>query len=210
VGAAGWGPEVSTDHAMPRLTMPGEYEPDPVPAEAAPAPAAAAPTPEPNREPFPGAAPGLPEPSAEPVPEQIAGGPGTTGILVPVVTAPPARISTAGHALRSFRAWATRVAADQKTHHSFWAWLWAQVWEKKPDSLEEHASYINSRRWLQDYMTGWVRAFCEWENVIWAVTIGRTLKLTGNSISRIGERQLRFWLAIAGVGLASIVYLAAH
>jgi hypothetical protein len=86
----------------------------------------------------------------------------------------------------------------------FLASRWAWFWRGRPDSLEDVWSYRISRVWLEDYMSGWVRAFCEWENALWLIFIGTPLTALGNCLSRAGSRQARFW-KVTGVLLA--IYL---
>lgn len=195
---------MTADGAMPVIAPPQDREPEPVtelPLRPVPVgrEPAAEPGPEPRRFPVPG--------SGEPVPGR---GGAVAGTVVPAVAAPADRISLGEHVLLSLRDWAARVAAAQRNHRSFTHWLWHEFWDVQPESLGQHRRYLRSRCWLKDYMTGWLRRFCEWENIAFALLIGRPLIAACNSISRIGARQSRFWIAAAAAGLAFTVWRAAH
>jgi hypothetical protein len=161
-------------------------------------------------EPGPGDRPDGPEPSTATVPAHQAGlvpSPGTTASVVPGLAVPQQRTSLAEHLLLSLRDWAKRTADSQKRHRSFWHWLWAEIVDSRPDSLAEHVAYLRSRQWLEDHMTGWLRSFAEWETIAFGLLVGIPLKVIGNNLSRLGERQWRFWAVV--VFLAVIAWKAA-
>jgi hypothetical protein len=210
----------SSPHAFALPDLDPELEPAPVPGDPEPepvSPAGAVPgSPEPAPEPVPvaGAVPGSPEPVQGQFPELVPGGTaGTSGTItrpVPVIEVPADRISRA----RQMRLWlldrARAAGQHQKRHRTFLHWLWNIFWNSPPESLADHRKHLQSRRWLENYMTGWVRGFAEWENVIYGVTLARTVKAVCQTIDRIFQRQSRFWILVALVILAFIIRSASH
>lgn len=132
--------------------------------------------------------------------------PGTD--VLPVIDVPDARTTTAEHLLALARRWARDSAINQRKHRRFSHRVWDEFWNGHPESLGQHRAYIKSHQWLNDtekWLDGWIRWIVKWENIAFAVTIGRFMKVTGNNWSRIGERQLRFWLVILTLGIVYIV-----
>ena len=123
---------------------------------------------------------------------------------------PSQRISVPGAAWLAELAWARRAAETHKRHRSFGHWLWNALFCVPPDTLSQYAGYIRSGAWLKDYMTGWLRTAATWEYRVFAVLIGGPLVQAGNSISRTGARQSRFWLTLAVALLALAIWLLRH
>jgi hypothetical protein len=122
----------------------------------------------------------------------------------------PERISVVESAWLAVLAWARRAAHNHKRHRSFGHWVWNALFNTPPDTLVQYARYIRSNAWLKDYMTGWLRTAATWEYRIFAVLIGGPLVQAGNSISRTGARQSRFWLTLAVALLALAIWLLRH
>jgi len=198
---------------MPVITLPQEQDPD---LGLQPDPAAGERFPGTSPEPFPGTGgsfPGtVPSAAAGTVPAGRKAQPGTelAGTVVPAIGRPEHRIGTAEHVLLSVREWAARMLASQKNHRGFWRWLWYQFAEKPPDSLRELGGHLRSRRWLENYMTGWLRAFCEWENVAFLTLVSIPLTAALGTLLKVAQRQSRFWAAVLLLCAASIVWLLAH
>jgi hypothetical protein len=126
-------------------------------------------------------------------PDGVVPGSGTSSVVVPAIAIPQQQTGLSEHLLLLLRDWAKRTADSQKRHRSFWHWLWAGFVNSRPDSIAEQVAYLKSRQWLEDHMTGWLRSFAEWENIAFGILIGIPLKVAGNNVSRLGERQWRFW-----------------
>lgn len=125
-----------------------------------------------------------------------------------MIDMPAARTTTAAHFLLLIRHWIHLAAARQEKQQSFIHRAWDSFWNVPPESAGQHRVYIESREWLhgtEKWLTGGLRTFAEWENVAFAVTIGRFMTLTGNNWARLGQRQLRFWLAVAAVVVIIII-----
>lgn len=84
---------------------------------------------------------------------------------------------------------------DQRRHRGFGHLLWSWFWETPPESLSEHRRHVKSRAWLQDYLTGDFRKFCEWQNVAYHVLVARPAKIAFQAADKVLERQWRFWAA---------------
>jgi hypothetical protein len=119
-----------------------------------------------------------------------------------VVPVPVQRAGTGTLALLWLREHAARAAENQRRHRTFWHWTWAGL-VSRAETLAEHRDYVKSRAWVEDYMTGWVRDFIEWENVLYGIFVARTMKFICQSTDKIFERQLRFWIAV-GMFLAGL------
>lgn len=194
----------------PQSTLPVQQDPE----SAIPDPAWE-PEPEPawGQEPEPAwgqAEPAPPEPGPEPEPGPGGPVPGTGRELVPVEDLPARRISTAEHLLLAFLGWYARTADSQRKHRSFWHWLWDGVWNGRPESLGQHRAHIKSRDWLEDYLTGWLRILVEWENVAFALLVARPVKAACILVSRMVERQPRFWVTVGLLILAAVIWKAAN
>jgi hypothetical protein len=125
-------------------------------------------------------------------------------------TASPQRASVRESAWLALLIWVKRTAADHKRHRSFGHWVWHNIVGVPPETIEEFAGYVRSRQWLKDYMTGWLRTAAIWEYHLFALLIGGPLKAAGSNLSRIGERQSRFWLTLAVALLALAIWLLRH
>jgi len=125
-------------------------------------------------------------------------------------TAPPQRASVRESAWLALLVWVKRTAADHKRHRSFGHWVWHNIVGVPPETIEEFAVYVRSRLWLKDYMTGWLRTAAIWEYRFFALLIGGPLKTAGNNLSRIGERQSRFWLTLGVALLALAIWMLRH
>lgn len=201
----------------PALALPQEQDPDldPPPGQP-PIPAGRDRFPGTPPEPFPGAGasfPGtLPGGAAGTVPAGQRAQPGAAlaGTVVPAIKRPGHRISTAAHVLLSVREWAARMLASQKNHRGFWRWLWYQFAEKPPESLCEVGGYLGSRQWLENYMTGWLRAFCEWENIAWLTLVAIPFTAVLGTLLKVVQRQSRFWATVLLLCAALIIWLLAH
>jgi len=122
----------------------------------------------------------------------------------------PERDSVVRSAWLAVLAWARRSAHNHKRHRSFGHWIWTAWFNTQPDALIPFAKYVWSNAWVKEYMTGWVRAVAEWEYRMYLLLIGGPLVELGNSLSRIGARQSRFWLVLAAALLAYLIYALRH
>jgi len=116
--------------------------------------------------------------------------------LVPVLTE-SARASVRVRLTRSARARMADALANQKRHRTFWFAVGVFV-TRPPETAAETVLHLESRIWLQEWMTGRLRVFCEWENVAW----GHLVSIPGRAVLELIEkvfleRQSRFWIAIA-------------
>ena len=201
----------------PTLVLPQEQDPDLVPPPGPPPyPAAGERFPETAPEPFPGTAqsfPGtVPGVGAGTVPAGREAQPGAelAGTVVPAIGRPGRKVGTAEHVLLSVREWVARMLASRRNHRGFWRWLWYQFAEKPPDSLRELGGHLRSRRWLENYMTGWLRAFCEWENIAFLTLVSIPFTVVLGTFLKVAQRQSRFWAAVLLLCAALIVWLLAH
>lgn len=219
---------------MPGIALPGEQDPD-LDGGAIPVPAATAgpgAVPGTARASFPQAVPASPRTVPASFPQAVPAGPRTVpgtaqgtvparpqeprlagtvaGTVLPAVAGPQHKVSTAEHLLLSLRDWAGRTLASQKKHESFWRWLWCQFWEKPPDSLAGLGRHLRSRQWLEVYMTGWLRAFCEWENIAWGVLIAGPVTAVFSTLIKVAQRQSRSWVAFVIAAAAFTIWTMTH
>lgn len=171
-----------------------------VPAFAALTPAPAAPgTGEGTRCPVPGTDVPAPAMAMAPVPGTGVQAPADgTGTVVPDPAPAPAplrRADTGTLLMMSLLDRLAEIAENQRRHRTFFHWIWAGL-VSRPETLAEHRDYVKSRAWLEDYMTGWVRDFIEWENVLYGTFVARTVKFACQGADKIFQRQLRFWAAV--------------
>jgi len=122
----------------------------------------------------------------------------------------PERISAAESAWLAVLAWARRSAQNHKRHRSFGHWVWNAWFNTQPDAFVPFVKYVLSNAWVKEYMTGWLRAVAIWEYRVYALLIGGPLVELGNSLSRIGARQSRFWLVLAVALVAFAIYTLRH
>lgn len=167
--------------------------------------------------PVPGTAPGAPVPTAPPGTTGAGAGAGPlvphTGAgagagLVPVLAAPEQRIALPKRLLRSASTRAAAAWASQKTHRTFWH-LVAVFLTRPPESFQGQQAHLDSRKWLQPWMTGAVRTFCEKENLAWgwaAIRIRMVLRVCEQNTEKIFfERQWGFWAAFAVIVTAVLL-----
>lgn len=164
----------------------------------APVPGTDAPAPAPERAPVPGT--GVQAP---------ADGTGTGTVVLAPVPAPLKRAGTGTLLMMSLRDRLGEIAENQRRHRTFWHWVWAGL-VSRPETLAEHRDYVKSRAWLEDYMTGWVRDFIEWENVLYGIFVARTVKFACQSADKVFQRQLRFWAAVGIFILGFIIWHLTH
>jgi hypothetical protein len=106
-------------------------------------------------------------------------------------------------------AWLRRRAAEQKRHRSFWHWLFSKIVNSQTETLQQTNAYAWSRGWLRPYMTGWVRAVIEWENIIFLM-VTTPLRALGIGYVKALERQSVFWIVVLAAAIAFIIWLSAH
>jgi hypothetical protein len=218
---------MTTDNSQLAFELPDldpELQQVPVPGNAEPGRASGAglvpgspePAVEPATEPVPGSGlvPGSPEPAQGRFPELVPGSvDGTSGTMagpVPVIAVPEDRISFPHHLWLSLLDRAREAAEHQKRHRTFWHWLWNCFWNTSPETLADHRKYLQSRQWLEDYMTGYVRWVIEWENVLYGVLVARTVKVVCQTIDRNVQRQSRFWILVGLVIAGLLIRFASH
>ena len=124
-------------------------------------------------------------------------GSGTGAEVVPAFAAPAQRVGLAGRLWLSARERAASAADYQRRHRTFWHAI-ALFIVRPPEEWAETEKHLKSRKWLQGWMTGRFRAFCEWENVAWYYLVARpgryALQLTGKVLF---TRQAGFWFIVA-------------
>jgi hypothetical protein len=180
-------------------------------ADARPAPAPA-PAPQWFSEPadgsgsvVPGAGSGDSDGSGTGSENQHGAGSGTGAVLVPAFTVPAQRAGLAERLWLSARERAAATADYQRRHRTFWHAI-AVFITRPPETWAETEQHLKSRKWLQEWMTGGFRTFCEWENVAWYHLVARP----GRYALRLAEkvfltRQLGFWAAVAFIVLCVLV-----
>jgi hypothetical protein len=156
-----------------------------------------------------------PEPAAGTgtvTPEPAAGtgaAPGETTctgtVAVPAFPVPAQRIGWAESLRLAARERAALIADHQRRHRTFWHAV-AVLITRPPETWAETEQHLKSRKWLQDWMTGRFRTFCEWENVAWYHLVARP----GRTVLRLAQkvffdRQLGFWAAVIFIGLCVLV-----
>lgn len=198
-------------------------EPDPelVPAE----PAGPAGPGSGNREPEPApCAYAVPGPGSEPGPgsartmvpgcgtgSEHGSGPGSrTTPTAQVLAVPAGRVSAGAGMLLSLRDHLAEIGENQKKHRTFWHAIWHWFWVRQPETLTEHCAYLNSLAWLEDWMTGSVRSFFKWENILYGIFVARPVKAACQNIDKIAERQFRFWVAVGAGFFCFIIWLVTH
>jgi hypothetical protein len=129
--------------------------------------------------------------------------------LVPV-PAGPARASARVRLIRRAKGRIAETADYQRRHRTFWYAIWVFI-TRPPETAAETERHLESRKWLQEWMTGRLRVFCEWENVAW----GHLVSIPGRAALQLVEkvffeRQSRFWIAVGVIALGLIIRLAGH
>lgn len=125
----------------------------------------------------------------------------TGTVAVPAFPVPVQRIGWAESLRLSARERAALIADHQRRHRTFWHAV-AVFITRPPETWAETEQHLKSRKWLQDWMTGRFRTFCEWENVAWYHLVARP----GRNVLRLAQkvffdRQLGFWAAVIFIGL---------
>jgi hypothetical protein len=156
----------------------------------------------------------IPPGTTELVPEPADGSglmvPGTTAELVPVFTVPVRRVRLAERLLLAARRRIALIADTQRRHRTFWHAIGVFI-TRLPETRTETETHLESREWLQEWMTGKLRVFCEWENIAW----GHLVSIPGRAVLQLVEkvfleRQSRFWIAMAVIGAGLLLRFASH
>jgi hypothetical protein len=147
---------------------------------------------------------------------------GTDGTDVSAPTAPtpgtglvPVLAETARASARvRFTRWARGRMADaadyQRRHRTFWHAVTVFI-ARPPETWAETEEHLRSRKWLQEWMTGKFRVFCEWENVAWGHLVSMPAKAVLQNIEKVFfERQAGFWLGLAGVLAGFLAWYLSH
>lgn len=141
-----------------------------------------------------------------------SGGSGSeTGMaLVPALTVPGRRVGFAGHLWWSARERMVLIADYQRRHRTFWHAVTVFV-TRPPETWAETAEHLNSRKWLQEWMTGKFRWFCEWENIAWGHLVSMPAKSVLQNVEKVFfERQLGFWGGLGAVLVGFITWYLSH
>jgi hypothetical protein len=134
----------------------------------------------------------------------VSASPGTG--LVPLLAA-TSRASARTRLLRWARCRVADAADYQRRHRTFWHAVTVFV-TRPPETWAETAAHLQSRKWLQPWMTGKFRVFCEWENLAWGHLVSMPAKAVFQNAEKIlFERQLGFWLAVLFAGLCVLICL---
>ena len=130
--------------------------------------------------------------------------------LVPSGPVPMDRLGLPARMALALRDRVQQLAADQKNHKTFWHWAWTAFWKTPPQTLAQQLSYIQSRSWLEDWMTGWVRWVFEKENTAFGILVAIPAKAVLQNADKLFDRQWRIWAAGAVIGFGYVIYRASH
>jgi hypothetical protein len=129
--------------------------------------------------------------------------------LVPV-TARPARASVRVRLIRWAKGRIAETTDYQRRHRTFWYAIGVFI-TRSPETASETEKHLESRKWLQEWMTGRVRVFCERENVAWGHLVSIPGRAALSLVAKIFfERQSRFWIAVTIIAVGLIIRLAGH
>jgi len=102
-----------------------------------------------------------------------------------------------------------RFAAEQRKHRSFWHLIGSKIVDTHTETLRQTNAYAWSLAWLKPYMTGWVRTFCKWENIIFLI-LTTPVRALGIGLVKASERQGRGWLTLIGLAVIYLIWHKAH
>jgi hypothetical protein len=143
----------------------------------------------------------------EPPPCSGSDGSGTGSELVPALAVPARRTGFAESLLLLLRQRVTLIADYQRRHRTFWHAVTVFI-TRPPETWAETEEHLRSRKWLQEWMTGKFRVFCEWENIAWGHLVSMPAKAVLQNIEKVFfERQLGFWLGLVSIGLGVLIWL---
>ena len=129
--------------------------------------------------------------------------------LVPLLAAPQ-RTGFAGRLMLWMQVRITLIADYQRRHRTFWHAVTVFI-ARPPETWAETEEHLRSRKWLQEWMTGKFRVFCEWENVAWGHLVSMPAKAVLQNIEKVFfERQAGFWLGLAGVLAGFLAWYLSH
>lgn len=136
-------------------------------------------------------------------------GSGTGSALVPVATVPAQRVGLAECLWLSVRERIALIADKHRRRRTFWHAVTVFIC-RPPETWAQTAEHLKSRKWLQEWMTGRFRTFCEWENIAWGHLVSMPAKAVLQLSEKVFfERQLGFWLAVLFAALCIVIWLAA-
>jgi hypothetical protein len=138
------------------------------------------------------------------VPPSVPVVPTLAADLVPML-AETARAGARVRLTRWARAWVAEFADYQRRHRTF-PHAVAVFITRPPETWAQTAAHLETRKWLQEWMTGRFRWFCEWENVAWGHLVARPGKTALRLAEKVFfERQIGFWLALGFIGLCVLI-----
>jgi hypothetical protein len=130
-------------------------------------------------------------------------------VLVPLI-AETVRASAGVRLLRWARGRMADAADYQRRHRTFWHAVTMFI-TRPPETWAETEEHLRSRKWLQEWMTGKFRVFCEWENIAWGHLVSMPAKAVLQNIEKaFFERQAGFWLGLAGVLAGFLAWYLSH
>jgi hypothetical protein len=148
--------------------------------------------------------------TAEPltvVPE-LAGGSGSDGPAPGSELVPARRTGFAEGLLPLLRQRMALIADYQRRHRTFWHAVTVFL-TRPPETWAETEGHLKSGKWLQPWMTGKFRTFCELENLAWGHLVSMPAKAVLQNTEKVFfERQLGFWLGLVSIGLGVLIWLA--
>ena len=125
--------------------------------------------------------------------------------LVPLLAAPQ-RLGFAARLMRRTRCRMVLIADYQRRHNTF-AHAVTVFITRPPETWAETGEHLESRKWLQDWMTGCFRTFCEWENLAWGHLVSMPAKAVLQLVEKVFfERQLGFWLGLGAIGTCILIW----
>jgi hypothetical protein len=132
-----------------------------------------------------------------------------TGTDLALSVPAPERVSFTARRLRWARGRIADAADYQRRHRTFWHAV-AVFITRPPETWTQTEEHLKSGKWLQEWMTGRFRTFCEWENVAWGYLVSMPAKAVLQNIEKVFfERQLGFWLAVLFAVLCVLIWLTA-
>jgi hypothetical protein len=136
--------------------------------------------------------------------------PTTVGTSLVPVLAELTRASARVRLTRWTQSRIAEIADSQRRHRTFWHAISVFI-TRLPETRAETERHLESRSWLQEWMTGKLLSFCEWENIAW----GHLVSLPGRSVMQLiekvfFERQSRFWIAVLIILTVVLIRFASH